>query len=82
MQEGICYDDTSITIEVFPSPEAAYFATQSVGCEGLEVNFMENASNGATAFIWDFGDGTPVVNERNPRTCSTMPEPIPSKWSP
>ncbi len=65
MEEGICSDDTSITIIVHPSPTSTYFASQADGCAGLEVSFLENTQD-ALSFIWNFGDGSPVNNEPNP----------------
>lgn len=60
-----CKDTLSRVVEVIPTPEADYFASETAGCEGLQVNFFEN-TNDAVAYIWDFGDGSPVSNEANP----------------
>jgi gliding motility-associated-like protein len=65
VEEGLCADDTSITITVYPTPSSDYLHSIPEGCEGLEVNFMENTTD-AVSFIWDFGDGTPLSNEANP----------------
>lgn len=65
MEEGICRDDTTITITVHPTPTSTYFASVADGCRGLEVSFMENTQD-ALSYIWDFGDGSPVNNEPNP----------------
>lgn len=65
VREGVCEDTAMYTVIVNTTPEAAYFASQSSGCEGLEVSFLEN-SPGAVAFRWDFGDGSEINNEANP----------------
>jgi gliding motility-associated-like protein len=65
IKEGACQDTASLEIIVNPTPQADYFSSQSVGCPGLTVSFFENASN-ATAYRWDFGDGSEVSNDPNP----------------
>jgi len=65
VSEGACSDEASIDLIVNPTPQADYFATQTSGCEGLTVSFVENSEN-AVGFIWDFGDGSPLSNESNP----------------
>jgi gliding motility-associated-like protein len=63
--EGACSDTAAVSLTINPAPIPDYFASQDAGCAGLEVSFMENATNG-TNFLWDFGDGSPVNNEVNP----------------
>lgn len=63
--EGVCADDTSITITVYPTPSSDYFTSQTEGCEGLEVSFQENTMD-AISYIWDFGDGSQLSNSNNP----------------
>lgn len=63
--EGACSDQASIDLIVNPTPQADYFSTQTNGCEGLTVSFVENSAN-AVSFVWDFGDGSPLSNESNP----------------
>jgi gliding motility-associated-like protein len=65
VEEGVCADDTSITITVYPTPNSDYFTSQTEGCEGLEVSFQENTQD-ALSYIWDFGDGSPLSNNNNP----------------
>lgn len=65
VSEGACSDEASIDLIVNPTPQADYFATQTSGCEGLTVSFVENSEN-AVSFIWDFGDGSALSNESNP----------------
>ncbi len=65
VEEGICVDDTSVTITVYPTPSSDYFTSQPEGCTGLEVNFQENTQD-AVSYIWDFGDGSPLSNSKDP----------------
>lgn len=65
LSEGACTDTTEVTIEVNPSPVAEYVASQATGCEGLEVSFLQTATD-ANSFQWDFGDGSEINNEENP----------------
>ncbi|MEZ4685067.1 MAG: PKD domain-containing protein [Bacteroidia bacterium] len=65
LKEGACSADAIKTIKVNPTPVADYFASETEGCAGLEVSFLENATNGI-AYIWDFGDGSDINNEANP----------------
>jgi PKD repeat protein len=46
------------TITVHPKPTAAFSVSQLSGCVGATVFQFANSSSGATAYIWDFGDGT------------------------
>jgi gliding motility-associated-like protein len=72
VEEGVCADDTSITITVYPTPTSDYFTSQTEGCEGLEVSFQENTQD-AISYIWDFGDGSPLSNDNNPVHVFDMP---------
>ncbi len=72
VSEGVCVDTASLDITINPAPVVDYFASQANGCEGLEVSFMENSTNGVN-YLWDFGDGSPVNNEANPT--HVYPEP-------
>lgn len=65
IEEGACTSDTSIRIKVLPFPVADYFSTQTDGCPGLEVSFIENATD-ALFYSWNFGDGSPTDNTPNP----------------
>jgi gliding motility-associated-like protein len=65
LTEGACSAEALRTITVNPTPVADYFASETQGCAGLEVSFLENATDGI-AYIWDFGDGTDINNEQNP----------------
>lgn len=63
--EGGCSDSAAVTINVIPSPEPAYVSSLEEGCVPHTVNFIQTATD-AIAYIWDFGDGTPVSNEEFP----------------
>jgi gliding motility-associated-like protein len=65
IEEGACTSEASLTIKVFPQPQADFLFSQPNGCEGLEVSFLAVSEN-ALSYIWDFGDGTPPNNESNP----------------
>lgn len=67
--EGVCSDTATVTIEVTIQPIAAFSYTLAAGCDqpdqGLTMAFFDQSTN-ASWWAWDFGDGTPVVNDRNP----------------
>ena len=65
LEEGGCFDTLSLTINVFPQPDVAFLTSQTEGCEDFTVSFLEVAAN-STAYIWNFGDGSPVNNQANP----------------
>lgn len=65
LSEGGCTDTAKVRIEVIPSPDASLLHSDPVGCAPHTVVFMDNSAQ--TQFrIWDFGDGSPVVNTANP----------------
>lgn len=62
LDSNICgIDVATITIEIVAPPTADASASASTICEGQSVIFTNNSSANATDFIWDFGDGTPLV---------------------
>jgi gliding motility-associated-like protein len=63
--EGACSDSAEVELNVNPTPIADYFTSLPDGCAPLTVSFLEN-TQGGTAFEWDFGDGSGVVNGPNP----------------
>lgn len=63
--ESGCFDTLYVPIEVLPSPNASFIHSENSGCAPLSLSLMQTA-NGANAFIWDFGDGSPVSNAENP----------------
>lgn len=64
-----CKDSTAKLVDsVFAQPQAK-FTTPAEVCFGTPVNFTDQstAQNSAvTSWQWNFGDGSPVSNERNP----------------
>jgi gliding motility-associated-like protein len=66
VSEGQCRDSAKWTVQVHPDPGAAFQMSQVQGCAPLEV-VMGNTSANALSYTWDFGDGSPVSNELNPR---------------
>ncbi|TVQ09186.1 MAG: PKD domain-containing protein [Bacteroidetes bacterium] len=57
-----CEDTAFDTLTVFPRPKVAYEMTPRNGCSPLNVTF-ENQTEGATDFLWDFGNGTSTTGE-------------------
>lgn len=58
-----CRDTFSKQVVVNPVPTAAFSASNV--CFGEEVTFTDQ-SVGATAWVWDFGDGSPTSTQQNP----------------
>ncbi|MEZ4687704.1 MAG: PKD domain-containing protein [Bacteroidia bacterium] len=65
LREGACFDIAEVAIKVNKTPVASYISSDTEGCEGLEVSFLEQSLDGV-AYRWDFGDGTAISNEQNP----------------
>ncbi|MEM7372648.1 MAG: PKD domain-containing protein [Bacteroidota bacterium] len=65
VKEGVCSAETPLHLNIHPSPDVDFFSSLAEGCPELEVHFIENVEEPA-AFIWDFGDGSPLSNESNP----------------
>jgi gliding motility-associated-like protein len=63
--EGACLDSATVTVQVLPQPEAAYLNSPANGCAPHAMSFMQTSSN-ATAYTWNFGDGSPVSNQPEP----------------
>ncbi|MEO7922091.1 MAG: PKD domain-containing protein [Chitinophagaceae bacterium] len=62
-----CQDSVSQQINVNPRPVADFSAPVTSKCEPpLTVNFQDLSTGGATAWEWNFGDGSPVSNSQNP----------------
>jgi gliding motility-associated-like protein len=69
---GGCTATDNITIYVAPTPTADFYHTNVHGCDTLAVQFFENTTDDL-AYIWNFGDNTPVSNEQNPYHNFTVP---------
>ena len=52
-----CADTASVTIQVLPSPTAAFVLDNDAACNELTVNFTNNSIDGVL-HAWDFGNGT------------------------
>ncbi|MEM7038709.1 MAG: PKD domain-containing protein, partial [Bacteroidota bacterium] len=63
--EGGCTDTLSIDMNVIPRPEMAYLSSATTGCAPFTVNFLDD-SDTPIQYIWNFGDGSPVVNTQHP----------------
>jgi PKD repeat protein len=64
-----CSDSTMKTVQVVPIPPVAKFDTVPSGCAPLYVslnNTSLNVDTPGTTYLWDFGDGSPTVNVKNP----------------
>ena len=72
VSEGHCADTFTVNLDVLPSPEASFISSLTEGCGEFTVNFLENGVGGV-AWIWDFGDGSPVSND--PSTVHTYTQP-------
>jgi PKD repeat protein len=55
--DGTCTDTVTQTVRVAQKPVVDFNANQSVFCGGDTVSFI-NLSTLATAYLWDFGDGS------------------------
>ncbi len=65
IEEGKCSAFDSISIQVTPTPEAVFLHTHLSGCVPLEVGFQATDPH-AIAYVWDFGDGSPIQNGQSP----------------
>ena len=52
-----CSDDTTITVNVIPSPTAGFTTNLLTGCGPTTVSFT-NTSSGGILYNWNFGDGS------------------------
>jgi len=57
-----CTDQTTIPVTVYPSFATTLIANPIEGCSPLEVEFT--ATQGATDYLWNFGDGTTINENR------------------
>uniref|UniRef100_UPI0025BC888B PKD domain-containing protein n=1 Tax=Marinilabilia sp. TaxID=2021252 RepID=UPI0025BC888B len=68
-----CNDTQNYQIIVNPNPKALFEASALAGCSPLSVTFT-NQTTGATAYTWDFGDGSVTSPEENPAHIFTNSE--------
>lgn len=62
-------EEILLEFEVFELPVAAFSASTLKSCENQQITFTDKSvakGKSITKWIWDFGDGSPVVNEQNP----------------
>ena len=62
-----CSSQKRKTLRVYPDIQAGFGASVTVGCHPLDVDFT-NLSNGASDYIWDFGDGASSSEQDPSRT--------------
>ncbi len=66
-------DTTSILLAVQAAPVAGFSADTTFGCAPFEVQFTDQSAN-ATAWSWDFMDGTPSTStDQNPTVTYDTP---------
>jgi gliding motility-associated-like protein len=64
---GGCVDTLTKTITVY-QPPVANFGYSTLNCEKVAITFSDSSITQVgtlTSWIWDFGDGTPVVTRNN-----------------
>jgi len=64
MNQFDCGTSEEVTVIVLDNDAVGDFVNYGQ-CEGLTLSFF-NGSPNAPYYIWDFGDGSPTVNEANP----------------
>lgn len=62
---GVCSDDTTLTVSVNPAPVAGFSAVFTPGCGVTTADFV-NTTTGNPTYSWDFGDGTPLSTGSQP----------------
>lgn len=63
--EAGCRDTASWSIQVHPEVRAFFNPSQVWGCVPFDVQ-VQNLSMNAHAYVWNFGDGSPLSNEKEP----------------
>ncbi len=66
----LCRDTTDLEVSVLPGIKADIFIENTEGCSPFEIS-IENLSQGADTYEWDFGDGSPVSNTDDPLVTHT-----------
>lgn len=65
VSEAGCTDTAEVNVDVIPTPVVDYISSLPQGCAPFTVHFMETSQDDYN-WVWDFGDGTPTVNNPNP----------------
>ena len=60
-----CTGSITQLVDVYPAPEPQFTFFPRYGVAPLNVSFS-NLSQGASSYVWDFGDGTPTTTQPNP----------------
>lgn len=71
VNSGGCSDTATAQVTVHEQAVADGTISQTEGCQPLNVSFTNN-SQGATGYLWDFGDGT-TSNDTTPSYIYTIP---------
>jgi len=70
--EGFCSDKDSVQITVHPGPVADFVLSNPIGCDPWELSVGSLSAN-TVGHRWDFGDGSPLSNEVNPKHVYVKP---------
>jgi len=63
IDSSLCGLDTAfVTVNIVPPPTAALSASDDTICAGESVTFNNLSTGGATAYAWNFGDGSGWMN--------------------
>jgi len=68
----VCEYSDTIFAKVYPQPLAQFRAGFNESCNSLEVSFSD-ISTDVVSWIWDFGDGSSVVNVQHPTHVYSQP---------
>ena len=60
-----CTDTAVAYITVHPYIDALFAVNDIIGCHPFDIS-VTNMSTGAEEYLWDFGDGTPVITTSGP----------------
>lgn len=63
IQEGLCSFYDSVRIAVKPRPTADIYHTYPVVCIDNPVIYLYENATDELAYLWDFGDGSPISND-------------------
>ncbi len=64
--EAGCTDSLTKLVDVFPAPESSFTFYPRFGVSPLTITF-NNETEGATGYLWNFGDGSEPVTTPNPQ---------------
>ncbi|MFN5371961.1 MAG: PKD domain-containing protein, partial [Bacteroidia bacterium] len=58
--DGCSFDTAYSTVNVLPKPDVSFIPVQDVICQGSVAEFI-NTSQGAVAYLWNFGDNEQIA---------------------